>query len=162
MVRYSNGGLKTGMKKACLWSKMSNIQMVGQFTWLYHLNTEHTYCHVFRWVQYSGVQYSVGYCINFFVLIFRKRFTWETVFTDAVFAGSTPCTCTRSSTTWRTFTASTAGWRSLWHNINALSANSRIRTKENLRDTKWPATRDTEPIEIRFRTLDLSPCERSE
>ena len=25
MVRYSNGGLKTGLKKVCLWSKMSGI-----------------------------------------------------------------------------------------------------------------------------------------
>ena len=25
MVRYSNGGLKTGLQKACLWSKMSGI-----------------------------------------------------------------------------------------------------------------------------------------
>ena len=30
MVRYSNGGLKTGLKKACLWSKMSGLQMVRQ------------------------------------------------------------------------------------------------------------------------------------
>ena len=25
MVRYSSGGLKTGLKKACLWSKLSGI-----------------------------------------------------------------------------------------------------------------------------------------
>ena len=30
MVRYSNGGLKTGLKKASLWSKMFGIQMVRQ------------------------------------------------------------------------------------------------------------------------------------
>ena len=29
-----------------------------------HLNTGHPYCLVFRWIQYSGVQYSDGYCIN--------------------------------------------------------------------------------------------------
>ena len=48
MVQYSNGGLKTGLKKACLWSKMSGIQMVHQVTWLYHLNTRHPYCAVLR------------------------------------------------------------------------------------------------------------------
>ena len=32
MVRYSIGGLKTGLKKACLWSKMSGIGMVRQVT----------------------------------------------------------------------------------------------------------------------------------
>ena len=62
MVRYSNGGLKTGLKKACLWSKMSGIQMVRQVTWLYHLNTGHPYCLVFRWIRYSDVRYSDGYC----------------------------------------------------------------------------------------------------
>ena len=30
MVRYSDGGLKTGLKKAMQWSKMSSIQMVRQ------------------------------------------------------------------------------------------------------------------------------------
>ena len=29
-ARYLNGGLKTGLKKACLWSKISGIQMVRQ------------------------------------------------------------------------------------------------------------------------------------
>ena len=29
-VRYSNGGLKTELKKVCLWSSMSGIQMVRQ------------------------------------------------------------------------------------------------------------------------------------
>ena len=32
--------------------------------WLYHLNTGHPYCLVFRWIRYSGVQYSDGYCIT--------------------------------------------------------------------------------------------------
>ena len=65
MVRYLNGGLKTGLKKACLWSKMSYIQMVSLVTWLYHLNTRKPYCLVFRWIQYSGVRYSDDYCIEF-------------------------------------------------------------------------------------------------
>ena len=30
MVRHLNGGLKTGLKKACLWPKISGIQMVRQ------------------------------------------------------------------------------------------------------------------------------------
>ena len=51
MVVCFNGGLKTGLKKACLWSKMYGIQMVRQFTRLYHLITGHLYCPVFRcWV----------------------------------------------------------------------------------------------------------------
>ena len=47
---------KRGVKKS-LWSKMSGIQMVCQVIWLYHLNTVHSYCPVFRWSQYSD-----GYC----------------------------------------------------------------------------------------------------
>ena len=27
------------------------------------IDTRHSYCPVFRWIQYSGVQYSDGYCI---------------------------------------------------------------------------------------------------
>ena len=59
-VQYSNGGLKTGLEKACLWSKMSGIQMVRQVTWLYHLKTGQPYCLVFRclvyrWLLYYGV-----------------------------------------------------------------------------------------------------------
>ena len=38
---------------ACLWSKMSGIQMVRQVTWLNHLNTGQPYCPVFRWIRYS-------------------------------------------------------------------------------------------------------------
>ena len=49
-------------KKACKWSKMSDIQMVSQVTWLYHLITGHPYCPVFRRGWYSGVRYSDGYC----------------------------------------------------------------------------------------------------
>ena len=37
--------------------------LVGQVTWLYHLNTRHPYCSVFIWIQYSGVRYSDGYCL---------------------------------------------------------------------------------------------------
>ena len=58
MVWYSNGGMKTVLKKACLWSKMSGIQNVRQVMWLYQLNTRYPYCLVFRWIQYSD-----GYCI---------------------------------------------------------------------------------------------------
>ena len=65
MVLYLNGGMKTWLKRACLWSKMSGIQMVRQVTWLYHLNTEHPYCRVFRWIRYSGAWYSDYYCIHF-------------------------------------------------------------------------------------------------
>ena len=63
MVWYSNCGLKIGLKKACFWSKMSSIWMVRQVTWFYHLNTGHPHCLVFRWIWYSDVWYSDGYCI---------------------------------------------------------------------------------------------------
>ena len=33
--------------------------------WLYHLNTVQPYCPVFRWIWYSGVRYSDGYCIPY-------------------------------------------------------------------------------------------------
>ena len=33
--------------------------------WLYHLNTVQPYCPVFRWIRYSGVWYSDGYCIPY-------------------------------------------------------------------------------------------------
>ena len=62
MVRYSNGGLKTGLKKVWLWSKISSIWMVHSR--LYHFNTGHPYCPVFRWICYSGVWYSDGYCTS--------------------------------------------------------------------------------------------------
>ena len=65
MVWYLNGGLKTGLKKACLWSKMSDIQIVRQVMWLYHLNTGHPYYLVFRCGRYSD-----GYC------------TWEVLFAN--------------------------------------------------------------------------------
>ena len=53
-----NVGLKTELKKACLWSEISGIQMVGQVMWLYHLITWHQYCPVFRcsvlrWLLYK-------------------------------------------------------------------------------------------------------------
>ena len=49
MVLYSNGGLKTGLKKACLWSKMFGIWMVCQVGWLYH---------TVRYSDESGIQMS--------------------------------------------------------------------------------------------------------
>ena len=57
MVQYLSGGLKTGLKKACLWSKVSSIWMFNHVTWLYHLNTGRPYypvfrCLVFRWLLY--------------------------------------------------------------------------------------------------------------
>ena len=62
MGRYLTSGLKTGLKKACLWSKMSGIPMVHQVTWLYHLNTGHPCCSVFRcsvlrWLLYITLHY---------------------------------------------------------------------------------------------------------
>ena len=77
MVQYLNGGLKTGLKKACLWSKMSGIGMVGQVMWLNYLNfvrfqMNSESCDFtiwilsgFRWIRYWGVWYSVGYCTQF-------------------------------------------------------------------------------------------------
>ena len=56
MFQYLDDGRKTGLKKACLWS---GIQMVCQVMWLYHLNTGHPYCPVFRWIWYSD-----GYSIS--------------------------------------------------------------------------------------------------
>ena len=35
------------------WSKISCIGMVRQVTWVYHLNTGHPFCPVFRWIWYS-------------------------------------------------------------------------------------------------------------
>ena len=58
-VRYSNGGLNTGLKKSCLWSTMSGIGMVGQVLWLYHLNARLPKCLVvFRW--HLDSYYTVG------------------------------------------------------------------------------------------------------
>ena len=59
-------------EKACLWSKMSGIQMFRQVLWLYHLNTGHPYCSVFRWIRcsvfrwllYLNVQYLDPQCIS--------------------------------------------------------------------------------------------------
>ena len=58
MVRYSNVGLKTRLKKPVYGPKCSGSQMVCQVTWLYHLNTRHPYClvfmsWVFRWSLYN-------------------------------------------------------------------------------------------------------------
>ena len=62
MVPYWNGGLKTGLLKACLWSKMSGIGLVG-----HHMPLPFEYrtpipfgipmnsafrCSVFRWLLY--------------------------------------------------------------------------------------------------------------
>ena len=52
MVWYLNGGLKSGLKKACWKSKMSGIWMVCQVTWLYHMNTWHPYCPLFRCLEF--------------------------------------------------------------------------------------------------------------
>ena len=57
MVGYSNGSLKTGLQKACLWSKMSGIQIVHQVTCLIHLNTRHPKCPVFRCPVFKWVLY---------------------------------------------------------------------------------------------------------
>ena len=55
-------------EKSLFMVQMSGIWMVRQVTWLYHLNTRHPYCLVFRWIRYSGVQYSDGYCSSFLKL----------------------------------------------------------------------------------------------
>ena len=68
MVRYSNVGVKTRMKKAWFGSKILRIWMVCQATWLYQLNAGHPYCPVFRWIRYSGVWYSDGSCTRLLVL----------------------------------------------------------------------------------------------
>ena len=82
-VRLSNGRIVSGCKmvELCPVVKWSGIQMVEteknyvygpkcpvfwmarQVTWLYHLNTGHPNCPVFRWIWYSGVRYSDGYFI---------------------------------------------------------------------------------------------------
>ena len=56
MVRHSNGSLKTGLKKPVYGPK---CPVFSQVMWVYHLNTRHPYCPVFRWIRYSGVLYSV-------------------------------------------------------------------------------------------------------
>ena len=77
MVRYSNCGLKTGLKKAFLCSKMSGIWILRLVTWFYHMNTEHPYCSVFRLIWYSGVRYSDEYCIQeAFLGIVNKQAPW--------------------------------------------------------------------------------------
>ena len=39
MVRYANGGLKTGLEKACFSSKMSGFWMVSQVMWPFEFRT---------------------------------------------------------------------------------------------------------------------------
>ena len=56
---------------------MPGIWMVCQFMWLNHLNRGHPYCSVFRWIQYSGVWYSDGYCIFCQKLIFVFFSRWH-------------------------------------------------------------------------------------
>ena len=46
--REENMSAKQNIEKACLWSKMSGIQMVRQVMGLYHLNTRHPKCPVFK------------------------------------------------------------------------------------------------------------------
>ena len=64
---YSNGGRKTRVKKVCLWSKMFLYHMVSQVKWLYHLNTRHPHCTVFRWIHYSD-----SYCMIFTKLFMNR------------------------------------------------------------------------------------------
>ena len=64
MVWNSNGGLKTRLKIACLWSVMSGIQMVHQVTVLYYLNIGHPYCSVFRCLVFRWLLYYVKITIN--------------------------------------------------------------------------------------------------
>ena len=37
--------------------------MVSHVTWLYHSNTRQDSQSVFRWIRYSSVRYSYGYCV---------------------------------------------------------------------------------------------------
>ena len=62
IVWYSNGGLKTGPKMSALWSKMSCFQIVCLVTWQIPSENWTFKSPVFRWIWYSGVQYSDGYC----------------------------------------------------------------------------------------------------
>ena len=70
MVQCSNDSLKTLMKKACFWSKMSSVWMIRQVTWLNYLNTGHPYCPgiqmnpvfrcwVFRWSLYLTLKIQI-------------------------------------------------------------------------------------------------------
>ena len=63
MVRYSNGGLKTGLEEACLWSEMSGIQMVKN-------------CLI---VLCSRIQILFEYQTKF-SLVFRPHFSYHLVF----------------------------------------------------------------------------------
>ena len=73
---YSNGGQKTGLKKYCLWSKMSGIRIVCQVMWLYHLHTRHLYITHF-WAYYPLLSFLIRANI-FWRLHFTRvaRSTW--------------------------------------------------------------------------------------
>ena len=63
MVRNSNGGLKTGQKKLVYGPKCPVFEWSAKAS-DYYLKTRHPYCTpctVFRWIRYSGVQYSNGH-----------------------------------------------------------------------------------------------------
>ena len=68
MVRYSNGGPKTRLKKAV--SKLSDIWIFRQVTWLNHLNTGHPYCLKFRCSVFRWLLYSLFYLTPIFTLTF--------------------------------------------------------------------------------------------
>ena len=66
MVQYSNGGLKTGPKMSVLQSKMPgfpHFQMVCLVTWQVPSENQTFKSPVSRWIWYSGVRYSDGYCM---------------------------------------------------------------------------------------------------
>ena len=61
MFRYLNGGLKIGLKKPVYGPKCPVFEWSSKSRDGY-LYTGHPYCLVFRWIRYSGVRYSDGYC----------------------------------------------------------------------------------------------------
>ena len=73
MVWYSHGGLKNGLKKACLWSKMSGMQMVRKVTCQpFEYRTLVFRCPIFRWLLWllhwneESVSFFVS-CYSFFL-----------------------------------------------------------------------------------------------
>ena len=59
MVQYLNDGLKTGLKKACLWSNMLEWSAKSRDFAIWIPDTHTDWYSDFR---YSGVRYSDGYC----------------------------------------------------------------------------------------------------
>ena len=109
LVWYSNGRFvscsqiverwsENRTEKACKWSKMSGIWMVHQVMWLYHLNTGHPYCPLFRYSIFRWL-------LHYFSELFRRslpkclgggcRISWRAkeqicwVMSNLVSAGST-------------------------------------------------------------------------